>query len=78
MTVVNRSALSVFCSPALEGIKEGVAKGVWPQITAIEDVFLPGVPEKDTYGRAYDILGREVSNDYKGIIIINGKKRIVR
>lgn len=30
MTVINRSNLSVFCSPAMEGITEGVAAATWP------------------------------------------------
>jgi len=31
MTIVNRSALSIFCSPALEGIQEGAAAASWPK-----------------------------------------------
>lgn len=31
MTIINRSNLSIFCSPALEGIQEGVAAASWPQ-----------------------------------------------
>lgn len=30
MTIINRANLSIFCAPALEGIKEGVAAGTWP------------------------------------------------
>lgn len=30
MTIINRSNLSIFCTPAMEGIKEGVAAGKWP------------------------------------------------
>lgn len=31
MTIIDRANLSVFCSPALEGITEGVAAATWPQ-----------------------------------------------
>ena len=31
MTILNRSSLSVFCAPAMEGITEGVKAGSWPQ-----------------------------------------------
>lgn len=31
MTIINRSALSVFCAPAMEGITEGAKAGSWPQ-----------------------------------------------
>lgn len=30
MTIINRSQLSVFCSPALEGIQQGAAAATWP------------------------------------------------
>lgn len=30
MTIVNRSALSIFCQPAMDGITEGTAAAVWP------------------------------------------------
>lgn len=30
MTILNRANLSVFCTPAMEGITEGVAAGSWP------------------------------------------------
>lgn len=29
-TVIDRATLSIFCTPALEGIREGVAAAVWP------------------------------------------------
>ncbi len=31
MTILNRSSLSVFCAPAMEGITEGAKAGSWPQ-----------------------------------------------
>lgn len=31
MTILNRSSLSVFCTPAMEGITEGTKAGSWPQ-----------------------------------------------
>lgn len=31
MTILNRSSLSVFCAPAMEGITEGIKAGSWPQ-----------------------------------------------
>lgn len=31
MTIINRSALSIFCTPALEGIQEGVAATTWSE-----------------------------------------------
>lgn len=31
MTILNRSSLSVFCPPAMEGITEGTNAGSWPQ-----------------------------------------------
>lgn len=30
MTIINRAKLTVFCTPALEGIQEGVAAATWP------------------------------------------------
>ena len=30
MTIINRAARTIFCTPAYEGIKEGVAEATWP------------------------------------------------
>jgi len=31
MTILNRSSLSVFCQPAMDGISEGTKSAAWPQ-----------------------------------------------
>jgi aryl-phospho-beta-D-glucosidase BglC (GH1 family) len=78
MTVINRSAKTVFCTPAMEGITEGVKAAVWGgPTTGIERIpFDSSADKKGT--QVYNVLGQRVSPDAKGLVIIGGKKYIRR
>ena len=72
MTVINRSAKTVFCTPAMEGITEGV-KG------PTTGIIIPFDSSADKKGsQVYNILGQRVSPDAKGLVIIGGKKYVRR
>ena len=78
MTVINRSAKTVFCTPAMEGITEGVKAAVWGgPTTGIERIpFISSADKKGT--QVYNVLGQRVSPDAKGLVIIGGKKYVRR
>jgi hypothetical protein len=74
--------LEVYCNSLVEDImKQGMADGdnsfeeYWPQIGGGTGIF--SVEESNaplTQPEAYNIAGQRVSDSYKGIVIINGKK----
>lgn len=73
MTIIKRNALDVFCTPAMEGIKEG-ASAAWGGPTGISAVKnnknINGTPAY------YNMMGQRVNPHTKGIVIVNGKKYI--
>ena len=78
LAVLNRSAKTVFCTPAMEGITEGVKAAVWGgPTTGIERIpFDSSADKKGT--QVYNVLGQRVSPDAKGLVIIGGKKYVRR
>lgn len=74
MTVISRGSLSVFCSPAMDGIAAGVKAAQWPGTSALKPA-----PQANGYtgdGRYYNILGQRIRPDSKGILIRDGRKFI--
>ena len=78
MTVLNRSAKSVYCSYAMDGITAGVTSTTWGGPTSgISTVpFDRSADSKDA--ATFNILGQRVSPDAKGLVIIGGKKYVRR
>ena len=75
MTVLNRSAKTVFCTPAMEGIAAGVKAATWGgPVTGIRDVVLSTAKN----GAIYDLSGQRVEAPFRGICIRNGKKYFMR
>lgn len=73
MCVINRAALSVFDTNAMEGITAGVAAASWAGPTAIQNVpFEQAAGTSETY----NIAGQRVSKDTKGLVIVGGKKYV--
>jgi len=77
LAVLNRSAKTVFCTPAMEGITEGVKAAIWGGPTT--GIIIPFDSPTDKKGsQVYNILGQHVSPDAKGLVIIGGKKYVRR
>lgn len=67
---VNQVMISGFeFIPAESGEDDGEGEG--GDQSAVEEVVIEGAA-----GQAYDLMGRPVGKDYRGIVIINGKKYI--
>ena len=74
MTLVNRSSLSIFCQPAMDGIAEGVAAATWGGPTT-DVVRVPFRPTPDVRSRQlYNLSGQRVSSGVRGIVVSNGMK----
>ena len=71
-TIVDRSKCAVYDQYAYEGIMDGVASATWPFASDIKDRF----EEEDAFvgGQAYSLTGIPVGSNYRGIVIVNGKK----
>ena len=79
MTVINRKDCTIFCKPAMEGIKEGTSTGKWPNITsAIEQVSDDEPDSQASQSDAYDIYGRKVKANSHSFIIRDGRKYLYR
>lgn len=75
MTVIKRNTPTVFCTPAMQGITEGVKAAAWGgSSTGISAVVVDNTTEEDT--PAYNIMGQRVSRYAKGIVVINGRKYV--
>ncbi|MBR1462960.1 MAG: glycoside hydrolase family 5 protein [Prevotella sp.] len=75
MSIINRSAKSIYCSCAMEGITEGVeAASKWggPTTGIAEIPFVEKAGAENA--PAYNLSGQRVRRDSKGIIIVGGKK----
>ena len=78
MCIIDRSALSVFDQNSLDGIIEGCAAATWGGPTSgIRCINSSAATTKAT-GQCYNLAGQRVAADTKGILIIDGKKRIIR
>lgn len=71
MCIINRSKLTVFDHNGMEGILEGVKAAKWGgHSTNINKTFM----DKSLSAHLYDLSGKQVKSDAKGILIKNGKK----
>ena len=74
MTLVNRSSLSIYYKPAMEGITEGVAAATWGGPTS-DVVRVPFRPTPDARSRQlYNLSGQRVSSGVRGLVVSNGVK----
>ncbi len=71
MTVINRNNRTVFCQLAMDGITEGAAAASWPKLTAIETITTDA---QNAAPKSFDIMGRSVSDSFRGLVIERGKK----
>lgn len=83
MTVIDRNNGSVYNTPGMEGIKEGVAAAKWAvkstYVTAIDDVKADDAnPCLDPSRPVYNLSGQRVSAATKGVLIQGGRKYLVR
>lgn len=77
MTVLDRSTRSVFCTPAMEGITEGVKAATWGGPTGIKS--LPFDCSTDVTNRkVYNMMGQQVQAPGRGLYIVNGKKVVLK
>ena len=77
MSVINRGAKSIYCTPAMEGITEGVnAASKWGGPTS-GIVKIP-FEQRAVSGNAliYNLSGQRVHSDTKGVVIVAGKKYV--
>lgn len=74
MTVLDRNARSVFCSPAMEGITEGVKAAKWGSATttAIDHADITESPSPAS--PAYTLQGQQTTTASKGIVVLGGRK----
>ncbi len=76
MSVLDRSAKTVFCTPAMTGITEGVKAATWGgQSSGIFTVPFDR-PADVNSTRVYSVLGQQVSPGTKGLVIIGGRKYV--
>ena len=79
MCIIDRSKPSVFDQNSLDGILEGSAAATWGgPTTAIQAVSLGKGGDTERPFPLYDLSGRRVSADTKGLVIANGKKWIMK
>lgn len=79
MCIIDRSKPSVFDQNSLDGILEGSAAATWGgPTTAIQAVSLGKGGDTERPFPLYDLSGRRVSADTKGLVIGNGKKWIMK
>ncbi len=69
--IINRRSLKIDCQYAMDGINEGVATGKWTFASGIEKVN-----NDNNDSPIYNLQGCRVGKDYRGIVIVNGVKRI--
>ncbi len=76
MSVLNRSSKTVFCTPAMTGITEGVKAATWGG-PASGIATIPFDRSADVKSmKVYNVLGQRVSPDTKGLVIIGGRKYV--
>ncbi len=76
MTVLNRSAKTVFCQPAMTGITEGVKAAVWGGPTSGMEKLTFDDSSKMNDTRTYNALGQILGPGAKGLVIIDGRKYV--
>ena len=76
MCIIDRSKPTVFDQNSLDGIMEGAAAAAWggPTTSIRHTVLTTSQPT----GQYYTLTGQRVSAGTKGLLIINGKKRIIK
>ncbi len=77
MSVLDRSSRTVFCTPAMTGITEGVKAAIWGGPTAIKS--LPFERSTDVKNmKVYNMKGQHVPTPGRGLYIVNGKKVVFK
>lgn len=78
MCIIDRSVPSVFDANSLDGIMAGVAAAQWGgPSSGIGNVVIKQ-KEKRPHSSFYDMSGRRVSKATKGLMIVDGKKRLIQ
>jgi hypothetical protein len=73
MCIIDRSKPSVFDTNSLDGIMSGVAAAQWGGPTSgIKRV----TTEQSSQQNTYNLMGRRVPSNTKGLLIVGGEKRI--
>lgn len=75
MCIIDRSKPTVFDQNSLDGIMEGAAAAWGGPTTSIRHTVLT---TSQPTGQYYTLTGQRVSAGTKGLLIINGKKRIIK
>ena len=75
MCIIDRSKPTVFDQNSLDGIMEGAAAAWGGPTTSIRHTVLT---TSQPAGQYYTLTGQRVSAGTKGLLIINGKKRIIK
>lgn len=76
MTVLNRNSLSVFCTPAMEGITAGCAAGTWPLSSGLQT--LQQGSTSDQSDQSYNLTGQRTNAQPAGLCIVNNCKLLFR
>ena len=69
-SVINRTNCTIGCQFSYNGIMEGLEAGKWPFTTDIDEIGNGQIVNS----KCYNLMGQPVSDSYKGIVIMNGKK----
>lgn len=76
MCIIDRSKPAVFDQNSLDGIMEGAAAAAWGGPTA--SIRHTSFTSSQSAGQYYSLTGRRVVAGTKGLLIVNGKKRIIK
>ena len=75
MCIIDRSKPSVFDTNSLDGIMAGVEAAQWGGPTSGIKRVLSDRSKQQT---VYDLMGRRVASNYKGLLIVDGKKKVFK
>lgn len=78
MTVIDRYNCKVFCQPALDGILEGSASGVWPTISGIRNIEQDDNTPDFGSDSSFSLIGTRISKFHDGVVISQGKKYLIK